>query len=72
MPQCFYLDARGRRCSRDAEDGMMFCWEHDPELVREPFSLRKLGFRLAALLLLIAFLLPLLYGAYRLLRGALN
>jgi len=72
MPQCFYLDGRGRRCSRDAEDGRMFCWEHDPEALQEPPDLRKLGFRLAAFLLLIAFLIPLFYEAYRLLREALN
>lgn len=72
MPQCFYLDARGQRCPRDAQEGMLFCWDHDPETAQEPFRLRKMGFQLAALLLLIAFLLPLLYGAYRLLRDALN
>jgi len=72
MPQCFYLDARGRRCPRDAENGTMFCREHDPEALREPPDLRRLGFRLAALVLLIVFLAPLLYEAYRLLRAALN
>ena len=72
MPQCFYLDARGGRCPRDTEDGTMFCWEHGPEALQEPPDLRKLSFRLAALVLLIAFLAPLLYGAYLLLRDALN
>ena len=72
MPQCFYLDTRGRRCPRDAQEGMLFCWDHDPEAAREPVSLRKIVLRLAALLLLIAFLVPLFYGAYRLLREALN
>ena len=72
MTQCFYLDTRGRRCPRDAQQGMPFCWDHDPEATREPVSVRRMEFRLAALLLLIVFLVPLFYGAYRLLREALN
>ena len=72
MPQCFYLDAHGRRCPRDAEAGRMLCWEHDPEALHAPPDLRKLAFRLAALLLLIVFLVPLFYEAYRMLKEALN
>lgn len=72
MPQCHYLDSRGRRCPRDAEDGAMFCGEHDPLALQEPLRLRKAALRLAALLLLIVFLVPMLYAAYRVLREALN
>jgi len=72
MPQCHHLDPRGRRCPRDAEGGTMFCVEHDLQALQEPPNLRKAGFRLAALLLLIVFLVPVLYAAYRILREALN
>lgn len=50
----------------------MFCAEHDPQTMQEPPNLRRAGFRLAALLLLIVFLVPMLYAAYQILRKALN
>ena len=72
MPQCHYLDPRGRRCPRDAEDGTMFCGEHDPQAMAEPPSLRKASFQLVALVLLIVFLVPMFYAVWRVLREALN
>ncbi len=72
MPQCHYLDSRGRRCPRDAEEGRMFCGEHDPQALQEPPNLRKAALRLAALRLLIVFLVPMLYAAYRILQEVLN
>ncbi len=51
---------------------MMFCGEHDPQTLQEPPSLRKASFQLVALVLLIVFLVPMLYVAYRILREALN
>jgi hypothetical protein len=50
----------------------MFCGEHDPQALQEPPNLRKAALRLAALLLLIVFLVPTLYAACRILREALN
>ena len=74
MPPCLYLDTRGRRCPREAEEDGHFCGEHAVlgGIEREPPDLRRLGYRLAALLLLIIFLLPLAVQGYRMLRSLLN
>ncbi|MGH9814428.1 MAG: hypothetical protein ACRD4T_14950 [Candidatus Acidiferrales bacterium] len=74
MPQCFHLDSRGRRCGRQAEEGVYFCDEHapGPGLGKPAVDLRKLGFRLMALILLLVFLLPLLVRVYRFLAELLN
>ncbi|MGH9787128.1 MAG: hypothetical protein ACRD4U_00310 [Candidatus Acidiferrales bacterium] len=74
MPQCFHLDSRGRRCRRETDEGVYFCEAHVPGAGRERPALdwRKLGLRLAALLLLMAFLLPLVMRAYRFLVELLN
>ncbi|HEX9764159.1 MAG TPA: hypothetical protein VGA39_02650 [Candidatus Acidoferrales bacterium] len=74
MPQCFHLDSRGRRCGRQAEEGVYFCDEHapGPGPGQPATDLRKLGFRLVALILLVVFLLPLMVRAYRFLVGMFN
>lgn len=74
MPPCLYLDTRGRRCPREAEEDGHFCREHAAlaGIVPEPLDLRRLGYRLAALLLLVIFLLPLAVQGFRMLRSLLN
>lgn len=74
MPPCLHLDTRGRRCAREAEENGHFCWEHAAlgGIEPEPLDLRRLGYRLAALLLLVIFLLPLAVAGYRMLRSLLN
>lgn len=74
MPQCFHLDTRGRRCGRQTDEGVYFCDEHTPgaEAGQPAVNLRKVGFRLVALALLVVFLLPLLARAYRFLMELLN
>ncbi|MBI4467643.1 MAG: hypothetical protein HY656_09495 [Acidobacteria bacterium] len=76
MPQCFHLDADGRRCPEEAEDGQAFCLWHEaasglrPPLVEAGVARRL--FRLAALILLALFLVPLLVQGYRVLRALVN
>lgn len=74
MPQCVHLDPRGRRCQREADEGLPFCRWHDPERQLWPSVLdrRRLAFRLAALILLAIFLIPLAIQGYRLLKTLLN
>ena len=74
MPQCFHLDSRGRRCRRETDEGVYFCDEHAPGVApgQPAVDLRKLGFRLVALILLAVFLLPLMVRAYRFLAGMFN
>jgi len=74
MPPCLHLDTRGRRCPREADEQGHFCVEHGALGAgeREPLDLRRRGFRLAALILLVIFLLPLAVQGYRLLRSLLN
>jgi hypothetical protein len=74
MAQCFHLDSRGRRCGRETDDGAYFCDEHAPAIAPQPLaaSLRRWGLRLAALLLLAVFVLPLVVQVYRFLRAMLN
>lgn len=74
MPPCLHLDTRGHRCPREADASGHFCDEHAglyagaaPEL-----DFRRLAIRLAALLLLMLFLLPLAVQGYRMLRSLLN
>lgn len=71
MAPCLHLDTAGRRCPREAEPERPFCRGHDP--ASEPAmglgpDLRRLFLRLAALLLLLAFLVPLVVHGYRLLQ----
>ena len=74
MAQCFHLDAGGRRCRRETDEGVYFCDDHAPGAGSgEPAAdLRKLSFRLVALILLLVFLLPLTVRAYRFLVELLN
>jgi hypothetical protein len=74
MAQCFHLDSRGRRCRRETDKGVYFCDEHAPDAAPVPptASLRRWGFRLAALILLVVFVLPLMVEVYRFLRAMLN
>jgi hypothetical protein len=74
MPQCFHLDSTGRRCCRETDEGLYFCDEHAPGAapVSAAERLRKWGIRLAALVLLVVFMLPLAVQVYRFLRGMLN
>lgn len=74
MPPCLHIDTRGRRCPQEADEDGHFCQEHrtlGPD-GRAPLDLRRLGFRLAALILLLIFLLPLAVQGYRMLRSLLN
>ncbi len=74
MPQCFHLDSGGRRCRRETDEGIYFCEAHAPDTPTQPAaaSLRKWGLRVAALILLVAFLLPLAIQVFRFLRAMLN
>jgi hypothetical protein len=74
MPTCLYLDTRGRRCPREADELGHFCAEHAGHVPGsgEALAIRRLGIRLAALLLLLVFLLPLAVQGYRMLRALLN
>ncbi|MGH9803759.1 MAG: hypothetical protein ACRD4D_01205 [Candidatus Acidiferrales bacterium] len=74
MPPCLQVDTRGRRCPREANEDGHFCDEHAAlgAAGGEPRDLRRLGFRLAALILLVIFLLPLAVQGYRMLRALLN
>lgn len=76
MAQCIHLDEAGRRCSLPAAEESSFCRWHDPEsLVAAPrlrALVRRRVFRLAAFILLVVFLLPLLVQGYRLLKSLLN
>jgi len=69
------LEDGGRPCRFEAEEGSSFCrWHRHGGAT--PFwpglDLRRLAFHLAALLLLLAFLVPLGIQGYRLLRALLN
>jgi hypothetical protein len=74
MAQCLHLDSRGQRCRREADEGAYFCDKHYLVAAPEPLGarLRRWGLRLAALVLLVVFLLPLAVQAYRFLRAMLN
>ena len=76
MPQCLHINEKGRRCRREAEDDSTFCRWHAPEPLAEPPLLTpelwKLVLRIAALLVLAAFLFPLALQGYWLLRAWLN
>jgi len=74
MPPCLHLDTRGRRCPQEADEGGNFCAAHGAPGAdaREPPDLRRVGLRLAALVLLVIFLLPLAVQGYRMLRSLLN
>jgi hypothetical protein len=75
MAQCLHVDKNGRPCSSKAEEGASFCRHHSregAEAVWPGVDPRRLAFRLAALLLLLIFLLPLALQGYRMLRSLLN
>lgn len=75
MAPCLHMDAGGRRCRREAEEGVPFCSRHAPESGAPPLvspGTRRVVFRLAALILLALFLIPLLVQGYRVLRALLN
>lgn len=75
MHQCLYMQPDGKRCPQRAETDSPFCrWhlrvmmdEEDPRRRR-----RRTVLRLAALVALVAFLLPLALQGYRLLKAMLN
>ncbi|MFQ5723402.1 MAG: hypothetical protein ACE5G6_02830 [Terriglobia bacterium] len=76
MAQCQHLDANGRRCPQEADEGRAFCPWHEPGSPLPPplmgKSLRRWAYRLAALLLLTIFLIPLLVQAYRIVRALIR
>lgn len=75
MAQCLHLDTRGRRCGQPAEEELPFCPAHgelSAARVEQAVVLRRQVLRLAALLLLAVFLLPLAVQGYRMLRSLLN
>lgn len=76
MAQCLHMDEKGRRCRLPPEEGTSFCHWHDPESATSPpllgVDVRRRVFRLAALILLLVFLLPLLVRGYRLVMHLLN
>lgn len=76
MPVCLHLDNRGRRCPQEAEEDSPFCARHAPvspaESGETPPEWRKRVLRLAALFLLVLFLLPLVIQGYRMLKALLN
>jgi len=75
MPQCLQIQPDGTRCPHPAEIDYPFCHWHLREMqaAEEPGSqLRRAVLRLAALLLLLAFLLPLTIQGYRLLKALFN
>lgn len=75
MTQCLHLNAGGRRCLSDAEEGLPFCRGHGGQrrmgLHPSP-NLRRLAFRLTAFVLLVIFLIPLMVQGYRMLKSLLN
>lgn len=76
LVQCVHLGPAGDRCPHAAQDDSPFCHWHDPENRAEPISLgarlRRLGIRLAALVLLVIFLTPLVVQGYQLIKALLN
>lgn len=75
MAQCLYLDPRGRRCRLEAAEEQPFCAGHaevSAAGVEPTVTLRRLVLRLAALVLLLIFLLPLAVQGYRILKSLLN
>ena len=65
MQRCAHLYEAGQQCSEEALPGSGFCNDH--EVVHDAFEplsghpVRKLAIRLAALILLIIFLIPFYY-----------
>lgn len=75
MAQCMHLDIRGRRCWLEAAEGLPFCPGHSQEgstPLPPGVDRQRLAFRLAALILLVIFLVPLVMQGYRLLKSLLN
>lgn len=74
MAQCLHLED-GRPCRFEAEEDSSFCRWHGSEGARALWpglDLRRLAFRLAALLLLLVFLVSLGIQGYRLAKALLN
>jgi hypothetical protein len=65
MQRCSHLYESGQQCSEESLPGSGFCGDH--ELIHDAFEplldhpYRKLAIRLAALILLIVFLIPFYY-----------
>ncbi len=73
MPPCLQLQRSGRPCPNEAVEGSFFCLRHRQGARELPWdSLRRWLFRLAAVLLLAALLLPLAVQGYRMIREFLN
>jgi len=75
VAQCLHLEDGGRPCRFEAEEGSSFCRWHSPEgaaTLWPGLDLRRWILRLAALLLLLAFMVPLGIQGYRLLKSLLN
>lgn len=76
MAQCVHLDRSGRRCLQEAAEDSSFCALHAAERAAEieerAPETQKWVVRLAALLLLALFLLPLAVEGYRMLRALLR
>ena len=65
MHRCTHLYESGRQCSQSALDGRDFCEDHAmvPDVFEhdEPHGIGRLAKRIAALVLLIIFLIPFYY-----------
>jgi hypothetical protein len=72
MSQCLHYERDGHRCHQEAVEGENFCFEHDPEYYSSAAHWRRLGLRVAALVLLLAFVVPLLLTGWRVLLALLN
>lgn len=75
MRQCLYMQPDGKRCPQPAETDYPFCRWHLRVMLEEedPGRRRRRALlRLAALVALVAFLLPLAVQGYRLLKAMLN
>lgn len=76
MGQCVHIEKDGSRCPHPAEESYLFCrWHIQLQLMEEEDPARRWRrflFRVAALLILLAFLVPLAIEGYRLLKSMLN
>jgi predicted nucleic acid-binding Zn ribbon protein len=75
MSQCLQIQSNGSRCPHPAEAGYSFCRWHIEEMLEaeDPGRRwRRFVLRMAALILLLIFLLPLALQGYRLLQAMLN
>jgi hypothetical protein len=75
VAHCLHLENDGRPCRFEAEEGTSFCRWHSRKSAAPLWpglDLRRLVLRLAALVLLLVFLVPLGVQGYRLLKSLLN